>query len=114
MGGTVSASAGAQLLIGGRTLDCVTLGANPVVTGLSITASITGASNTTLTFTNFQNAASGTVTTTAGTLTLNGGRHSAGGNCRTDGSLTLGGSFVFGDIGTLNRTGGSVNITGTL
>jgi hypothetical protein len=77
-------------------------------------ASVTGASNTTLTFTGFQNAASGTVTTTAGTITLNGTWHNAGVINSINGTVNLGGSFVFGDLGTLNRVGGAVNITGTL
>ena len=54
------------------------------------------------------------VVVNGGALTLNGTWHNVGGVTLSSGALNLGGTFVLADVGTVNRTGGTVNLTGTL
>jgi hypothetical protein len=49
-----------------------------------------------------------------GSLTLGGTGWTTPGITLTDSTLNLGGTFTRADLGTLTRTGGTVNITGTL
>ncbi|MCY2953144.1 MAG: hypothetical protein NTU53_14365, partial [Planctomycetota bacterium] len=48
------------------------------------------------------------------TLSLNGNWSNAGGITTTSATLNLGGRFTVAGLGTLNRSGGTVNLTGTL
>jgi autotransporter-associated beta strand protein len=56
----------------------------------------------------------GGVTVNGGTLTLNGAWHNGGQIIATNGTVNLGGTFAQSDIGAFSRTGGVVNLTGTL
>ena len=51
---------------------------------------------------------------TGSTLNLNGDWANTSTITATDATLNLGGSFTLDDLGTLSRSGGTVNITGTL
>ena len=65
--------------------------------------------------TNFVNAPLGVVNIDGGTLNLNVNWHNAGTINTSSGTVNLGGTFTFGDVGTFNRSGsGTVNLTGTL
>ncbi|MCE9591901.1 MAG: Ig-like domain-containing protein [Planctomycetes bacterium] len=61
-----------------------------------------------------RNQAGKTVTATASSLRLEGAWDNDGTISVTNSTVTLGGTFATGDIGTLNRTGGTVNLTGVL
>ena len=56
----------------------------------------------------------GTVVANNGTLTLNGSWTNAGAITATNATTNLGGAFTWAGLGTFNRTGGTVNLTGTL
>ena len=56
----------------------------------------------------------GTVVANNGTLTLNGSWTNAGTITATNATTNLGGAFTWAGLGTFNRTGGTVNLTGTL
>ncbi|MDB5319821.1 MAG: tandem-95 repeat protein, partial [Phycisphaerales bacterium] len=63
---------------------------------------------------NWSNAAGGAITATASTLNLNGAWSNAGTITATNSTVNLGGSFTTAGIGTFNRSGGQVNLTGNL
>ena len=64
---------------------------------------------------NFQNAPGGTLAATAGgQLTLSSNWNNAGVISVTGATVNLGGIFTLASLGTLNRSGGTVNVTGTL
>ena len=49
-----------------------------------------------------------------GALTLNGNNWTSAGVTMTNATLNLGDTFTFADLGTFTRSGGTVNVTGTL
>jgi len=61
-----------------------------------------------------QNGVGGIVLVSGGTLTLTGTWTNSGTLVESGGTLDLGGSFSLAGLGTLNRTNGSVNLTGML
>src|ERR1043166_2330790 len=86
---------------------------------VNISSSTWGSSGTitadtsTLTFgSNWNNT--GTITANASTLTFNGAWSNNGTIRATNGTVNLGGSFTQAGLGVFNRTGGTVNLIGTL
>ena len=72
---------------------------------------INGAS---LNITNLANQFGATVTATASTLTLSGSINNLGTMTATNSTVNLAGSFSQADLGTFNRSGGTVNVTGMI
>ncbi|MGE4198775.1 MAG: GC-type dockerin domain-anchored protein, partial [Phycisphaerales bacterium] len=65
--------------------------------------------------TNFSNELSGSVTAVSGTtVSISGNWMNLGTITVTDATLNLGGAFTLGAAGVINRTGGTVNLVGTL
>lgn len=56
----------------------------------------------------------GAVNVSGGTLSLNGAWSNSGSMALSSGTLNLGGTFAASSISSLSRTGGTVNLTGTL
>jgi hypothetical protein len=85
------------------------------LTHLTNQGSIQALNGGTLNAQNLVNAAGGTVTVNAATLTLDGTNwRNLGTINSTNGTVNLGGTFSFTNVGTFNRSGGRVNVTGTL
>ena len=77
-------------------------------------ASVQVISNAGLYINTLQNSASGTVLVNNGTLTLDGSWANAGEINVTNSTVNLDGSFSLGSLGVFNRSGGTVNLAGTL
>ena len=56
----------------------------------------------------------GTIEGTGATLSISGDWLNSGVMNATDSTVNLGGTFTLSELGTFNRVGGTVNLTGTL
>jgi autotransporter-associated beta strand protein len=91
--------------VSGKTLNIAN------VTNLAQLQAVNGG---TLATTNLFNGPGGVVQVISSTLTLGGAWHNVGTIVDNNGTVNLGGTFQVSDVGLFDRSGGVVNITGTL
>ncbi len=93
----------------------ITNGASLTITDLVNQFGATvAATGSTLTLTNLVNQSGASVAATGSTLTLGGSLSNLGTITVTNSTVNLGGNFSQADLGTFNRSGGTVNVTGTI
>jgi hypothetical protein len=114
-GGTLGSAAGGRSVINQGTITAQTTSRTLTVTGDAVTnRGAMAATAGTLAVTNLTNPSGKTVAATNAALTLGGTIANSGVLTSTNSTVTITGNFSQWMLGTLNRTGGAVNISGTL
>ncbi len=94
-----------------RTFTVFPSGSNRFFNGGTMSA-VNGASLT-INAATWSNTAAGRISATNSTLSFSGNWTNAGTVTINNSTLNLGGTFTIGSVGTLHRTGGTVNVVGT-
>ncbi len=108
--GTIGFAAGAT----NATLNVSTFNGGGFFTNAGILQANTAGSTITVSIPFTNQAAGQVLVPTGGTVSLNGGLSNAGTFVVSGGILNLGGTFTTAQLGSLNHTAGTVNVTGTL